>query len=131
MERLRLEDFRPVDFRPEDLRADDLRPDDFFAVDLRLDDRFAVDFRAPLFRVEERFAVRFAPDFRVDFRVDFDPDFDDDLRAPVFFRVRAAFFAEALRFRFAVALDLPRAEPLLTVAQARRSASSSLTPFSS
>lgn len=101
--------------------------DDFFAVerfevDFRVVDLRPVDFRVDFFAVDrlvERFVVRFVP----------------LLRALDFFAVRlrvcAAFFAEALRLRFAALFDLPRADCLLTVAQARRSASSSLTPFSS
>lgn len=93
------------DFFDVDFRDEDFLEPDFFAADF-LDD----DFLAVLFLVDDLFAV---------------------LVFEVFFRVRAAFFAEALRFFFAVAFDLPRAEPLFTAAQARRSASSSLTPFSS
>lgn len=69
---------------------------------------------------------------------DFDVDFlrpPDSLR----FRVAAAFLADDLRAAFLLAADFLLAEPpfspppvcLLTVAHARRSASSSLTPFSS
>lgn len=112
--------FRPVDFRAVDFRAVDFRVVDFRAVDLRavavrpVDFR-AVDFRVPDLRVELRLAVVFRPPVWV----------------PRFFLVAAAFFAEALRFRLAAVFDFPRAEPLLTVAQARRAASSSDRPFSS
>lgn len=96
------------------------RFDELFFEDDFLDDFFAADLRA----------VRFVPDFfEVDLRVaDF---FDDDFLEPDLLRVFAAFFADALRFFAAFFFDFPRAEPLLTVAHARRSASSSLTPFSS
>lgn len=95
-----------VDFRPVDFFAADFRPVDFLAVDFLAVDFFAVDFLAV-----DLFAL--------------------DFFAVVRFRVRAAFFADALRFRFAATFDFPRDEPLFTVAQARRSASSSLSPFSS
>lgn len=101
--------FLDVDFRVEPALRPDCFADDFLAVDFRVgffeDDFFAVDFRADFF------AADFVPLRRL--------------------RVFAAFFADALRFFAAVFFDLPRADPLLTVAHARRSASSSLRPFSS
>lgn len=102
---------RVTAFLAEDFPVADFLLVDFFAEDFRAEDFFAVDFFAEDFLAEDFFAVDF---------------FDEDL-----LRVRAAFFAEALRFRLAAVLDFPRAEPLLTVAQARRSASSSLSPLAS
>ena len=114
--------------RDDGIPSSQLRFDELFFDD----DFFVPDFLEALF-VPDFLEAFFVPDFLDDF---FAPDFLEDFFVALFFdavflRVRAAFFAEALLFFFAADFDLPLADPLFTVAQARRSASSSLTPFSS
>ena len=125
----REDDFFAAPLRPpDDLRAADLRPEDFFdAVFRPLADFFDAIFRPP----EDFFAARLRPpeeDFfdarlRPEDAPERPPPLDDDLRA----RDDDELFFADLRPE----PDLrPPPDSLLTVAQARDSASSSDTPLS-